>query len=352
MTNTRKVLVAVDDSETSAYAFTWTLYNLIQQDDHLVILNVALTPTVLPNADVVGDYTVPPLAPSGIELEAAEMCVTEESTALVNKYLQQCAQKNISCEGKVVKGDPSSWIVDEADRISADMVVVGSHASGLLKRTFFGSSSDYVMHNTICPVAIIRQPELPQTHDSLTSAGLSRKIVIAIDRSEQAFHAFKWALHNFCRESDKVIVYHVHHPTTLPATAVGTGEFGMEEVYVPTDLTEKDDVKALNDSEHLVEKYMHYASKETKIRCEGMVVTGPTEQKVCEGLQTLQADAVVTGSYGRGAVARTLLGSVTDYLSHHSPCPLIVVKMQTQNEEDVAKRKEENIGDDAHQHAV
>ena len=88
-------VIAVDDSETSAYAFTWTLYNLIQQDDHLVILNVALTPTVLLNADVVGDYTVPPLAPSGIEFEAAEMCVTEESTALVNKYLQQCAQKNV-----------------------------------------------------------------------------------------------------------------------------------------------------------------------------------------------------------------------------------------------------------------
>ena len=82
------------------------------------------------------DYTVPPLAPSGIELEAAEMCVTEESTALVNKYLQQCAQNNIYCEGKVVKGDPSSWIVDDADPISADMVVVGSHASGILKKDF------------------------------------------------------------------------------------------------------------------------------------------------------------------------------------------------------------------------
>jgi nucleotide-binding universal stress UspA family protein len=350
MATNRKLMVAVDDSETSAYAFTWTLYNLIQQNDHLVILSVALAASELPNPDLASDYIVPPLASSGIELEAAENRVTE-STALVNKYLQQCAQNNISCEGKVVKGDPRSWIVEEADRISADMVVVGSHAYGLLKRTLFGSSSDYVLHNTICPVAIIRQPELPRTHDSLTSAGLSRKIVIAVDRSVQAFHAFKWALHNFCRESDKVIVYHVHHPTTLPVTAVGTGEFGMEEVYLPTDLTEKDDVKALNDSEHLVEQYMQYASKETKIPCEGMVVTGPTEQKVCEGLQALQADAVVIGSHGRGTLARTFLGSVSDYLSHHSPCPLIVVKMQQKKQEDVENGIEENI-EDAHQHAI
>lgn len=348
MADNRKLLVAVDDSETSAYAFTWTLYNLIKQDDHLVVLHVAQGPPLLPNPDLVGDYVVPPLEPSGIDLEAT---VTQESTALVNKYLQQCAQNNISCEGKVVKGDPGSWIVEEADKISADMVVVGSHAYGLLKRALFGSSSDYVLHNTICPVAIIRQPELPRMHDPLTSAGVSRKIVIAIDRSAQAFHAFKWALHNFCRESDKVIVYHVHHPTTLPVTAVGTGEFGMEEVYVPADLTEKDDVQALNDSEHLVEKYMQYATKETKIPCEGMVVTGPTEQRVCEGLQALQADAVVIGSYGRGMLARTFLGSVSDFLSHHSPCPVIVVKTQKQKEEDVEKQKQENIGD-LHQHAI
>ena len=45
-------MVAVDDSETSAYAFTWALYNLIREHDHLVILSVALAPSVLPNPDL------------------------------------------------------------------------------------------------------------------------------------------------------------------------------------------------------------------------------------------------------------------------------------------------------------
>eukprot|EP01018_Ginkgo_biloba_P013664 Gb_12734 [translate_table: standard] len=41
MASDRKVMVAVDDSEISAYAFTWALYNLIRENDHIVVLNVA-----------------------------------------------------------------------------------------------------------------------------------------------------------------------------------------------------------------------------------------------------------------------------------------------------------------------
>ncbi len=38
----------------------------------------------------------------------------------------------------------------------------------------------------------------------------------------------------------------------------------------------------------------------------------------------LSADALIVGSRGMGAVKRTLLGSVSDHLVHHVPCPTIV----------------------------
>lgn len=41
MASVRKIVIAVDDSEVSAYAFTWALYNLLRKTDHVVALTAA-----------------------------------------------------------------------------------------------------------------------------------------------------------------------------------------------------------------------------------------------------------------------------------------------------------------------
>jgi nucleotide-binding universal stress UspA family protein len=41
MATERKIIIAVDDSETSAYAFTWALHNLLRKSDKVVVLTVA-----------------------------------------------------------------------------------------------------------------------------------------------------------------------------------------------------------------------------------------------------------------------------------------------------------------------
>eukprot|EP00246_Nothoceros_aenigmaticus_P018330 TRINITY_DN9547_c0_g1_i1.p1 TRINITY_DN9547_c0_g1~~TRINITY_DN9547_c0_g1_i1.p1 ORF type:complete len:344 (+),score=59.65 TRINITY_DN9547_c0_g1_i1:163-1194(+) len=327
MAGKRNIVVAVDDSETSAYSFTWAIHHFIRKTDHVVVLNAApySGAETLPSVDVALEYGIP-VAPPIVDTELAEKTIIKESTVLVMKFLNQLKQAGISSEGEVLKGDPASWIVDECKRLHADVVIVGSHGYGVIKRTVLGSISDYVLHNVECPVIIVRQSDDLQHHDPLSSAGSSRKIVIPVDDSESAIHAFKWALENVCQEKDKVIIYHVQEPIQSPVTA-GTGNFGGEEVYLPPDFTGKDEVEALNESEKLVEKFMIYVSNATNISCEGMVVPGPTEPKVCAGLKILNADAVVVGSHDRGAMARTFLGSVGDYLAHNSPCPVIVVKM-------------------------
>lgn len=41
MASGRKILVAVDDSEVSAYAFTWALHNLFRKTDQVIVLTAA-----------------------------------------------------------------------------------------------------------------------------------------------------------------------------------------------------------------------------------------------------------------------------------------------------------------------
>jgi nucleotide-binding universal stress UspA family protein len=46
---------------------------------------------------------------------------------------------------------------------------------------------------------------------------------------------------------------------------------------------------------------------------------------ICAVANELDVDVVVVGSHGRSALARLLLGSVSNYVSHHSKRPVLVV---------------------------
>ena len=49
----RKIVIAVDDSEASAYAFTWALQNLVRKTDKVVVLTAAPFVTLdYPSTDI------------------------------------------------------------------------------------------------------------------------------------------------------------------------------------------------------------------------------------------------------------------------------------------------------------
>jgi nucleotide-binding universal stress UspA family protein len=55
------------------------------------------------------------------------------------------------------------------------------------------------------------------------------------------------------------------------------------------------------------------------------VLSGPPAETISEAAAAPDVDLVVAGSRGQGAVARALLGSVTDRLVHVCPKPILVV---------------------------
>ena len=56
-----------------------------------------------------------------------------------------------------------------------------------------------------------------------------------------------------------------------------------------------------------------------------LAIQGPTIAKILAQVDKLDADLVVMGSHGHGAVFRTLLGSVSEGVLHKSPCPVLIV---------------------------
>lgn len=58
----------------------------------------------------------------------------------------------------LLEGSPKDTLVAEAERFGADLVVVGSHGYGPIRRFFLGSVSLFVAHHAPCSVLIVRRP--------------------------------------------------------------------------------------------------------------------------------------------------------------------------------------------------
>lgn len=72
---------------------------------------------------------------------------------------EQClaSNANLRVTSKVLEGDPQKEILKEASQWAADLVVVGSHGYGLVKRHLLGSVSQAVALHAPCSVEIVRQ---------------------------------------------------------------------------------------------------------------------------------------------------------------------------------------------------
>ena len=51
--------------------------------------------------------------------------------------------------------------------------------------------------------------------------------------------------------------------------------------------------------------------------------------QLCQLAETHNVRVVVVGSHGKGAIRKALLGSVSDYLTHHCTRPVLVVREDT-----------------------
>lgn len=73
---------------------------------------------------------------------------------------------------------------------------------------------------------------------------------------------------------------------------------------------------------------------------EGLGAAAPVEQvtrsgdagpAICRLAEEVEADVIVVGSRGRGALKRALLGSVSTHVTNNAPCPVVVVRAGTED---------------------
>lgn len=75
----------------------------------------------------------------------------EALTALQRRFESEA----IRVKSRMVRGAAAECILDEANRIGADVIVLGSHGHGALYRSLVGSVSEGVLRGAKCPVLIV-----------------------------------------------------------------------------------------------------------------------------------------------------------------------------------------------------
>ena len=136
-----KILVAVDDSETSKKAFDQSVFLAQKCSSKLYVIHVVL------DWEYGGD-------------SAATFELIDEIRANGRELLERCKtlalKSNVQVETLLEQGDYAQEIIEVAKRNDCDLIIMGSRGMSPIKELLLGSVSLKVMHHASCPVMIVR----------------------------------------------------------------------------------------------------------------------------------------------------------------------------------------------------
>lgn len=141
------VIVATDFSEAAEDALSAGLKIVGSDLRRLALLNVVLDPLHQP-------WMVETV---GMDFEAVQQAWVDAAREQFRKLLKRRKLEPSNVATHVVVGRPDVEIVRFARDRGADLIVVGTHGYGAVKRLLLGSVADHVVRQAPCPVLVVPQ---------------------------------------------------------------------------------------------------------------------------------------------------------------------------------------------------
>lgn len=158
-------------------------------------------------------------------------------------------------------------------------------------------------------------------------------IVVGIDGSPGSDAALRFALDEARLRGSKLRLVHSYD---LPHVVVSEAGVGAAGIPVPA-VTAQDEAErvrsgAEEQARGVVGSAVERVAGETADRpeIESMVSPGAAAQTLIEAGR--DAELLVLGARGRGGFLGLLLGSVTQQITHHPPCPVAIVPLPREEE--------------------
>ena len=148
MKSFRRILVAVDASDDADRVLEGATSLVPRGDEEFHVVTVV--PPVLDSVSGMGGAAFSASWP----LKDMEDTIAREVRGNV---CERVARFGIPPERvSVLHGRPATEIHAEADRVGADLIVVGSHGRNALSRVMLGSTANGVLHGSPCDVLTVR----------------------------------------------------------------------------------------------------------------------------------------------------------------------------------------------------
>ena len=157
----QKILYATDLSPNSKYAFRYAINSAIQHDAKIIILHVIES---MPSAV----YAQKAFQVGGDQAKKIFEKRVDDALGRIKERLKIFCEKELAGNPKamdriqsieICEGFPAEEILEKAQDLDCDAIVMGTHSKGIIANTFLGSIAKSVLGRTRKPVFIIPLPK-------------------------------------------------------------------------------------------------------------------------------------------------------------------------------------------------
>lgn len=279
-------IVGVDGSECSRHAALWAAQNVAGRAEMLHLETAWSVPVASAMAPMGASFA----AASCDELERSAQTIVEDVAHAIEPGL------DVPVTTGIRHGGAAQVLLDVSD--DGSLLVIGSRGRGGFTRLVVGSTSAQCATHSAIPVAVV--PDAAPLRRV-------RSMVAAFDGSPNSAAALRWAI-DFADASTSIECVSVWDTSPI---AVGADQFFFPDA---SDL-------ARQRFEHLVAQTAAERRRDVEIR--PVFLEGAPRTMLAD--RATEADLLVMGTRGHGAIGSALLGSVSTWLLHHVPRPMVVV---------------------------
>jgi nucleotide-binding universal stress UspA family protein len=287
------IVVGVDGSISALHAVRWAAAEAAHR--HLPVRLVhgqAVTETTYPGMSV---------TPQGL-YDAMQDQAREWLHQAREGALEVSPELEVDTELREVPAVPT--LLDESK--TARMVVLGSRGLGGFTGLLVGSTAVSLAAYGQCPVAVVRGQTLADPPPG------SGPVVVGVDGSPTSEGAIEVAFDEASFRGVGLVAVHTWSDVTVGSA------FDIAAVSLDWQAVETDEQRLL------AERLAGWQEKYPDVRVHRVVTRDRPVRSLLA--QAGNAQLLVVGSRGRGGFAGMVLGSTSQALLHHAPCPVLVVR--------------------------